>query len=232
MNFPVQVVNQPIAAVTVEVADSGVPAVTYQQVKQSLGRQVYDITNLYLYSENINQLLGVIQYQIFDSNGNQNYSSIATTIDPYSGNAVAIDINLKDYLQEFVLNGNSSFSSVILPQTYVQVKFYANRITNALGGGLENFKQIEIDANKPDFFNNYCSPIPEIQETGTEMQQDLSIPTSMLTPTHEKNIAVLQPNTSGLQPMTIKVTEDCTHLIWLGIAAISVGAYMMKKKDS
>lgn len=221
MNFPVQVINQSTAAVTVEVADSGVPAVTYNQVKQSLGAQVYKVTNLYLYSQNINQLLGVIQYQRFDSNGNQNYSSIATTIDPYEGNAVAIDIDLTNYLEDFILNGNSSFSAVILPQTYVQVKFYSTRITNALGeGGLENFKQIEIDANKPDFFNNYGSPINQIQETGSEMRKDLSIPTSKQVPPHEQT----------LQPLTIDVTEDCTHLIWLGIAAISVGAYMMKKK--
>jgi hypothetical protein len=223
MNFPVQIINQPVAAITVEVADSGVPPVTYQQIKQSLGRQVYEITNLYIYSENINQLLGVIQYQIFDSNGNQQYSSIATTIDPYAGNAVAIDIDLKEYLQDFILNGNSSFSSVILPQTYVQVKWYANRITNALGGGgLENFKQIEIDANKPDFFNNLGSPISEIQETGKELQQNIGTPISELKPIHEQNLS---------QPMTIKVTDDCTHLIWLGVAAISVGAYMLKKKD-
>jgi hypothetical protein len=222
MNFPVQVINQPVAAISVEVADSGVPPVTYQQIKQSLGRQVYEITNLYVYSENINQLLGVIQYQIFDSNGDQQYSSIATTIDPYAGNAVAIDIDLKEYLQDFILNGNSSFSTVILPETYVQVKWYANRITNALGGGgLENFKQIEIDANKPDFFNNLGSPISQIQETGKEMQQDLSVPTSQQVPPHEE----------VPQPMTIKVSEDCTHLIWLGVAAISVGAYMLKKKD-
>lgn len=226
MNFPVQVINQATPAISVTNADSGVPPVTYEQIKQSLGRQVYEITNLYLYSENINQLLGVIQYQIFDSNGNQNYSSIATTIDPYEGNSVAIDIDLRDYLQDFILNGNSSFSTTILPNTYVQVKWYANRITNGLGGGgLENFKQIEIDANKPDFFNNYGSPISEIQETGIEMQADLSVPISGLKPLHEQNI--MQPS----QPMTIKVTEDCTHLIWLGVAAISVGAYMLKKKD-
>jgi hypothetical protein len=226
MNFPVQVINQTTPAISVQVADSGVPAVTYEQIKQSLGRQVYEVTNLYIYSENINQLLGVIQYQIFDSNGNQNYSSIATTIDPYEGNSVAIDIDLRDYLQDFILNGNSSFSTTILPNTYVQVKWYANRITNALGGGgLENFRQIEIDAHKPDFFNNYGSPISEIQETGLEMQGDLSVPISELKPLHEQNM--MQPS----QPMTIKVTEDCTHLIWLGVAAISVGAYMLKKKD-
>ena len=57
------------------------------------------------------------------------------------------------------------------------------------------------------------------------MQVDLSLPISGLKPLHEQNI--MQPS----QPMTIKVTEDCTHLIWLGVAAISVGAYMLKKKD-
>jgi hypothetical protein len=226
MNFPVQVINHTVPAISVTNADSGVPPVTYQQIKQSLGRQVYEITNLYLYSENINQLLGVIQYQIFDSNGDQNYSSIATTIDPYSGNSVAIDINLKDYLQDFILNGNSSFSTTILPETYVQVKWYANRITNSFGGNLENFKQIEIDANKPDFFNNLGSPISQIQETGNLIEQNIGKPTSELVPPHEQ---VLFSNPS--QPMTIKVTEDCTHLIWLGIAAISVGAYMLKNKE-
>ena len=56
------------------------------------------------------------------------------------------------------------------------------------------------------------------------MQGDLSVPISELKPLHEQNM-------QSSQPMTIKVTEDCTHLIWLGVAAISVGAYMLKKKD-
>ena len=97
----VQIINNATPQVTVEVADAGVPPVTYAQVKQSLGTQVYKVENLYIYSQNINQLLGVIQYQIFDSTGDQNYSSIATTIDPFSGNSVAIDLNLKDYNQDF-----------------------------------------------------------------------------------------------------------------------------------
>ena len=108
--FPVQIINNTIPSLSVEVADSGVPPVTYQQVKQSLGSQVYKINELYLYSQNINQLLGIIQYQRFDSDGNQTYSSIATTIDPYSGNAIAITIDLKKYEDNFILNGNSSFS--------------------------------------------------------------------------------------------------------------------------
>ena len=215
----VQIINNATPQVSVEVADAGVPPVTYAQVKQSLGTQVYKVENLYIYSQNINQLLGVIQYQIFDSTGDQNYSSIATTIDPFSGNSVAIDLNLEDYSQDFILNGNSSFSTEILPLTYLQIKFYSKRITNEFGGNLENFRQMEIDASKPNFYNNYGAPIAEIQETNKEIENNVEIPTSQLIPPHEKSSP------------TIKVPEDCTHLIWLGIAAISVGVYMAKKKD-
>jgi hypothetical protein len=209
----VQIINNATPQVKVEVADSGVPAVTYAQVKQSLGTQVYKIENLYLYSENINQLLGVIQYQIFDSAGDQNYSSIATTIDPFSGNSVAIDLNLKDYNQDFILNGNSSFSTVILPLTYVQVKFYSKRITNSFGGNLENFRQMEIDASKPNFYNNYGATIEEIQETSQQIKKDIPIPTS-------QTVTPVAPNE--------KIPEG-SHLIWLGIAALSIGVYMAKK---
>ena len=222
--FPVQIINNTIPALSVEVADSGVPAVTYQQVKQSLGSQVYKINELYLYSQNINQLLGVIQYQRFDSDGNQTYSSIATTIDPYEGNAVAINIDLTQYQDDFILNGNSSFSTTILPNTYVQVKFWANRITNEFGGNLNNFRQIEIDANKPYFFNNYGSSIDEIKETNKEIQKTATLGGISEVPPHEQE---LEKKASSVQPEL----EDCRHLFLLGIAAIAVGTYMLKKEE-
>jgi hypothetical protein len=220
--FPVQIINNTIPALSVEVADSGVPAVTYQQVKQSLGTQVYKINELYIYSENINQLLGVIQYQRFDSDGNQTYSSIATTIDPYSGNAVAITIDLKQYQDDFILNGNSSFSSTILPNTYVQVKFWANRVTNEFGRNLNNFQQIEIDANKPFFFNNYGSLIPEIKETNIEIEKSATLGGVTGVPPHEEKLVT--------QAQQVPV-DDCRHLLFLGIAAIAVGTYMLKNKE-
>ena len=220
--FPVQIINNTIPALSVEVADSGVPAVTYQQVKQSLGTQVYKINELYIYSENINQLLGVIQYQRSDSDGNQTYSSIATTIDPYSGNAVAITIDLKQYQDDFILNGNSSFSSTILPNTYVQVKFWANRVTNEFGRNLNNFQQIEIDANKPFFFNNYGSLIPEIKETNIEIEKSATLGGITGIPPHEEKLVT--------QAQQVPV-DDCRHLLFLGIAAIAVGTYMLKNKE-
>jgi hypothetical protein len=221
MIFPVQIINytQNNPQVSVTVADSGVPAVTYAQVRQSLGTQVYKINELYLYSQNINQLLGIIQYQIFDSNGNQNYSSIATTIDPYDGNAVAIDINLREYEQDFILNGNSSFAATILPNTYLQVKFYANRITNEFGGNLDNFQEGAIDAGKPFFFNNYGSTIEEIKQSNVPIKNSATI---------GRDIALLPSQPPPSIPVKV-LEQDCTHLVWLGIAAISVGVYLVKK---
>lgn len=218
MIYPVQIINYALdnPEVSVTVADAGVPAVTYAQVRQSLGTQVYKINELYLYSENINQLLGVIQYQIFDSNGNQKYSSIATTIDPYSGNVVAIDIDLRKYEQDFILNGNSSFAATILPNTYLQVKFYAVRVTNEFGGNLDNFNQIATDAGKPYFFNNYGSSIDEIKQSNVAIEESATIrSTALPAPVQAVPISAQQ--------------EDCTHLVWLGIAAISVGVYLTKK---
>jgi hypothetical protein len=218
--FPVQIINNTIPALSVEVADSGVPAVTYQQVKQSLGTQVYKINDLYLYSENINQLLGIIQYQRFDSDGNQTYSSIATTIDPYSGNSIATTIDLRKYEDTFILNGNSSFSSVILPNTYVQLKFWANRITNSFGRNFENFEQIEKDANKPFFFNNYGSLIPDIRESNIEIEKSSTLVELSEIPSKEKQ----QKSLEG-------APEDLHHLLFLGIAALAVGTYVLKSKD-
>jgi len=221
--FPVQIINNAIPALTIEVADSGVPAVTYNQVKQSLGSQVYKILELYLYSENINQLLGIIQYQRFDSDGNQKYSSIATTIDPYNGNAVATLIDLRNYEEDFILNGNSSFNTTILPNTYLQIKFWANRITNEFGRNLDNFTQIEIDANKPFFFNNYGDTIPEIKETNEEIEKSATLNGSSMIP-------VLTPNEQPKEAVIIPI-DDCKHLVLLGVAAVALGTYMMQKEN-
>jgi hypothetical protein len=217
--FPVQIINNTIPSLSVEVADSGVPPVTYQQVKQSLGSQVYKINELYLYSQNINQLLGIIQYQRFDSDGNQTYSSIATTIDPYSGNAIAITIDLKKYEDNFILNGNSSFSATILPNTYLQIKFWANRITNSFGRNFENFQQIEKDANKPYFFNNYGSLIKDIRETNVDIEKSATLSDSTTIVSKSEDKLVQAP----------EVEDSTKHIFFLSIIAIAVGTYVIKK---
>jgi hypothetical protein len=217
--FPVQIINNTVPSLSVEVADSGVPPVTYQQVKQSLGSQVYKINELYLYSQNINQLLGIIQYQRFDSDGNQTYSSIATTIDPYSGNAIAITIDLRKYEDNFILNGNSSFSATILPNTYLQVKFWANRITNSFGRNFNNFQQIEEDANKPYFFNNYGSLIKDIRETNVDVEKSATLGNSTTVVSQSDNKTVEAP----------EVEDSTRYIFFFSIAAIVVATYVIKK---
>jgi len=212
MIFPVQIINHITPAISVTVADSGVPAVTYRQVNQSLGKHVYKIENLYLYSQNINQLLGTIQYQIFDSDGQQKFATITTTIDPYQDNSLVLDVDLLRYAMDFILNGNSSISSTILPNTYVQVKLFMRRITNSFGMNMDNFIAIEKDANKPNFYDNYGTTLKDIQQTAGAIRDEIS----------SSELPIQQPIA------TIKI-EECKPFILLGIAAITLGVYLYKK---
>lgn len=212
MIFPVQIINQTTPAISVTVADSGVPAVTYNQVNQSLGKHVYKIENLYLYSQNINQLLGTIQYQIFDSDGQQKFSSITTTIDPYADNNFVVLVDLLKYASDFILNGNSSIGATILPNTFIQVKLYMKRITNSFGMNMDNFIAIEKDANKPNFYDNYGTTLQDIKETASEIRDEIPQKGTQVQPTK-----------------FIKITEECKPLFLLGIAAISIGVYLYKK---
>ena len=175
MVFPVEIINHVEPEVTITNADSAVPPITYEQIKQSLGTQVYKVDNIYMYSQNINQLMSVLQYQRFDVSGDQDKVSIASTIDPYAGNTVAVDLKIDRYPIDFILNGNSNFSIVILPETTLQIKFFAYRITNSFGGNLEVFKEMEELANKPDFFENYGSPIDEIDQSEEKIMNDMVI---------------------------------------------------------
>lgn len=130
MIFSVAIVNHATPAISVTVENAGVPAVTYNQIKQSLGSQVYRVDGLYIYSTNMSQLMGTIQYQIYDAGGNQNINSIVTVVDPYARNGTAINVDLTKYQQDFIFNGNSSIAATILANTLVQIQFYTKRITN------------------------------------------------------------------------------------------------------
>jgi hypothetical protein len=217
MIFTVQIINNTVPALSVVTSDGGT-SVTYKQFKESLGAQSYMLEQLYLYSENINQLLGVIQYQRFDSDGNQLYTNIATTIDPYSGNSVAINIDLSKYDEKFVLNGNSSFNSTILPATNVRITFTANRITNEFGRNLDNFQQIEIDANKPDFFNNYGATIQEIKELNAEIEKTATLPP--IEPIRQQSQSSTQIPSKADKPQLKPEQEENIYLYLLGFIAL------------
>lgn len=171
MNFNVQIIQHAEAAVTVSVSDpvsGGLQPVTYSALRRSLGTQVYSVNVLYLYSENVNQLTGAINYNVFDASGNQNVTNLVTAIDPYQySNSLYIDINKTNV--PIVFNGNSSLSATILPNTSVQVKFFATRLTNSFGKILMQFKEMQEISGRSDFFENYGVPIEQIYEAEQRM---------------------------------------------------------------
>ena len=151
--FNVQILNDS-PALEVTVQDSGVPAVTYAQIKNSLGQYVYLVEAFYMYSENLSQLIGLVNYNRYDSDGNKIVTNIATTVDPYQDNT-SIVVDLSDYNTDVVLNGNSSFSATILPNADVKLTMYTKRINNSFGKNLQAFLHGEIISHNPNFFDNY-----------------------------------------------------------------------------
>jgi VCBS repeat-containing protein len=220
MLFNVEIINHATPALSVVNADDGA-AVTYSQIKQSLGQQIYNVEGIYIYSENLNQLATPIQYQRYNSDGTQYFQSIVTAIDPYAANAISLNIDTTKYDQPFIFNGNSSFQADILPGTSVQVKFYSTRITNSFGKNLDNFKAIEIAANKPNFYDNLGDTIDNIQKTDIPIEQSASLG-DIATPIKKPNQPI---NINKIMPEV-----DCNvPVVFLGLAAVSLGMYLFTK---
>ena len=228
MLFNVQIINHALPAISVSVADggNGVGGVTYAELKQSLGNQVYDVGCLYLYSDNEKQLTGVINYNIFDVNGNANITNVVTAVDPYQ-NVNSLLVKISDKVNSpIIFNGNSSVSTIVLANTFFQVKFLADRITNKLGLINSNFKQMEELVGSKFFEGTYseggdamsCSGRDNLL-TGQELRKTDII----------QNPEVLKKY-DVLQPASVKKMElDCN--IFLLIASVSAGFYLFSKKD-
>ena len=131
-----------------------------------MGNQVYDVQGLYLYSQNASQLMGIINYNIYQSTGDKDVTNIVTTIDPYQFSG-SIIVDLKDKVNSpIILNGQSSISTAILPNTFLQIKFLAERTTNSFGMNLQNFNEIQKITNTK-FFENYGeTSLQEIIDNG------------------------------------------------------------------
>ena len=173
MIFSPNVINHTLPAVSVTISDSGVPSITYNQIKNSLGNHVYNVEGFYLYSTNFNQVMGVVQYTRYDAGGNQSYSAISIVLDPYqSTNAIEVDLRQREEM--VILNGNSNFSFVVLPNTSLEFTLYTKRLTNSFGANLNSFKEMEEIFRKPNFFDNY-GDIEEIQKTNTKIKEGIKL---------------------------------------------------------
>lgn len=148
-SFAVNIVNHTLPAVSVVIAD-GVPALTYAQIKNSLGHDVYNINALYIYSNNIKQLTGIIQYNMYDTDGNQRFKSITTAVDTYQHTS-SLNVDLKNFDSSLILNGNSNLSTTILAGAYVQLGLHCTRIRNSEGLDVNNFELMQ-KIFRSDFF--------------------------------------------------------------------------------
>jgi hypothetical protein len=239
MVFNAVIINHTTPAVSVVVADSS--GVTYNQIKQSLGNQVYNVQGFYLYSNNTSQLIGTIQYQRYDSTGEQDITSIATVVNPYQ-NVNSLIVDLEKTAIPIILNGQSSVATTILPQTSLQLKFLSKRVTNSFGMNLNNFRDMQRITNT-EFFDNYGdSSIEEIQATNKALKNSITFDggieqlraeeqaeyDSMSNPNDEIKRKEIYDKYDKLITPLIRRNKNNISLITVGsIALASAGAYLL-----
>lgn len=202
MVLPVNIINHANPQVSVTASDSGNPPITYSQIKNSLGSYVYCVDGFYMYSNNINQLIGAIQYNRLDVNGNQDFKTITTTVDPYQLE-VAIVKDLGENDSYFILNGNSSFQTTILGNAFIKVIFYTRRVTSSFGMNLIAFDEMEKLFRKPDFFQDY-GDIDKILTTNQKILESASNDKSLLVDENGKPIPT--PSQKEVEQIGMMVT--------------------------
>lgn len=228
MVFNVDIIHHAVPAISVVVADrgNGVGGVTYKELKQSLGNQVYDVGCLYLYTDNDSQLNGVINYNIYDVNGNANVTNIATLTDPYQY-VGSLLVKIKDKVNTpIIFNGNSSVSTTILANTYLQIKFLADRITNKLGLINNNFTQMEAITGS-NFFNGTYSEAGDA--TNCAGRENLLTGQEI-----KKNDVVQNPQNNALSDVSTPTLHTSIkapdYRLLLLIASVSAGVYLFSKE--
>ena len=129
--------------------------ITYDEIRRSLGDYVYYVERVYMFSNNIKQINGVVAYQIYDVNGKQSIQSLTPTVDPYqTQNSLFYDIKGKDV----ILNGQSSFAFDLLPNVTLKLEFFANRLAKKDALDLitpNNFTILESAMGNYTFFEDW-----------------------------------------------------------------------------
>lgn len=225
---PTVIVNTSTPPLVVTVADPGVPGVTYEQLKNSLGQYVYLVQGFYVYSSTFNQLIGAINYSRYDSDGNQDLTNIITTVDPYQ-DANSIVVDLERFPTDVIFNGNSSVNFTVLGNATLQLKLYCRRIENSFGRHLDNFKDIEFADYKPDFFDNYGN-VTTIKQANLYAQQTASLGKLPEVVDTELTVGAKPNNTIKVDEKIIDPDRDKIPVVFLAVAAISLGALMISRK--
>jgi hypothetical protein len=157
MPYLAPTVFTPLGTPFISVTMSG--NLTYQQFKESLGSYVYEVEKIYIQSANQTQIKGNFEFSKYDSDGRQNAQSILSVIDPFQfQNALYIKTQNKGV----VLDGRDSVQFNMQPNTTLQIKLYAKRITS--GDNLNqltpsNFQQLEEAEGYLGYFEEYKDSI-------------------------------------------------------------------------
>jgi len=150
-SFSVNIVPNTTPAVQINVQGG----TTYGQFKNSLGDFDYKVSQTYVFTDNLAQIQGNFRYLKYDVNGNQNLQTILSTIDPYQYiNSIFIDTSDKN----LVLDGRDYVRFNLLPNTLLQIKLYAERVSNQDEMNMvrkNNFRMLETLEDIPNFFTQY-----------------------------------------------------------------------------
>lgn len=152
----VTVQSTPAVAVT----SSGSSTPTYEQVRRSLGDNVYNAYEVYLSSQFLQQISGVLQFNKYDSNGNITNYDIVPFISPYQRQkTLFFGLNSK----ETIIDGRNTFQFSLLPNASLNFKIFMEHVSvetfvdekgeNPLG--MSNFQQFETATGNFDFFNSF-----------------------------------------------------------------------------
>lgn len=133
--------------------------ITYDQIKRSLGDYAYYVSSFYISSNKLAQISGVMTFNYLDKTGNQRFSAITPTIDPYQQNK-ALYYNAKEDV--VIIDGNSQISFPFLPNTNILITLYTERVSkeDALNKtSPTNFQRLQEIMQIPDLFQEWDDKI-------------------------------------------------------------------------
>lgn len=102
-------------------------ATPYNSIIQSMGSFAYGVSEMYLSSNNISQILQSYQFNRYDVNGTLESFVDVPTIDPYQFQS---SLFLKLAKDNVVLDGRTNLDFTVLPSESLYMIFYTKQLAN------------------------------------------------------------------------------------------------------
>lgn len=151
--------NVSITITTTPAVSTTATNVSYDEIRRSLGDYVYLVERVYLASNNLNQIGGVVRYKHYDVNGQIKIESLTPTVDPYQSQTTLF-YSTKQF--DVILDGQSNFNFNLLPNTQLKIEFFTNRLAKRDALDIitpNNFKTLESAMGRFSFFEDWETTI-------------------------------------------------------------------------